>query len=62
MRERIDRYLEDVARRDEGDRRNGFFSRHLLTELGDILLSVPRSRTMSGVGVIRAYIVVGRCM
>ena len=55
MRDRIDRHLEGMAQRDEEDRRNGYFSRHLLTELGDVPLCVPRTRTMSGVGVIRAY-------
>jgi transposase-like protein len=55
MRNQIDRHLELMALGDEEDRRNGFFSRHLLTELGDLSLSVPRTRTMSGVGVIRAY-------
>lgn len=55
MHDRIDRHLEGMAIRDEEDRRNGYFSRHLLTELGDVLLCVPRTRTMSGVGVIRAY-------
>lgn len=55
MHDRIDRHLEAMALRDEEDRRNGFFSRHLLTELGDVSLCVPRTRTMSGVGVIRAY-------
>jgi transposase-like protein len=44
-----------MALRDEEDRRNGYFSRHLLTELGDIDLQVPRTRTVSGVGVIQAY-------
>ncbi len=55
MRDRIDRHLEEMAMRDEEDRRNGYFSRHLLTELGDVSLSVPRTRTMSGVEVIHAY-------
>jgi putative transposase len=55
MRDRIDRHLEEMAFRDEEDRRNGYFSRHLLTELGDVLLKVPRTRTMSGIGVIKAY-------
>lgn len=55
MRDRIDRHLEGIAQRDDEDRRNGYFSRHLLTELGDIGLCIPRTRTMSGVGVIRAY-------
>ena len=55
MQGSIDRNLEEMSIRDEDDRRNGCFSRHLLTELGDILLNVPRTRTMSGVGVIKAY-------
>ncbi|MDD5039124.1 MAG: IS256 family transposase, partial [Dehalococcoidales bacterium] len=55
MRDRIDRHLEGMSFRDESDRRNGYFSRHLLTELGDIEVEVPRTRTMSGVGVIQAY-------
>ena len=55
MRDRIDRHLEEMGRREVSDRRNGSFSRHLLTELGDIELHVPRSRRMSGVEVIRAY-------
>lgn len=55
MKDRIDCHLEEMASRDESDRRNGHFSRHLLTELGDIDLEVPRTRTTSAVGVIRAY-------
>jgi putative transposase len=37
------------------DRRNGTYIRHLLTELGDVLVLVPRTRTFSPVGIIRAY-------
>jgi putative transposase len=55
MRDRIDRHLEGMALRDEEDRRNGYFGRHLLTELGDVPLCVPRTRKISGVGVIQAY-------
>jgi putative transposase len=55
MRDRIDRHLEEMGRREVLDRRNGSFSRHLVTELGDIELHVPRSRRVSGVEVIRAY-------
>jgi len=55
MRDRIDRHLEEMGRREVSDRRNGSFSRHLVTELGDIELHVPRSRRVSGVEVIRAY-------
>lgn len=54
MEERIDRYLLDMGR-SLPDRRNGYFSRHLLTELGDIELSVPRTRRWSAVEVVRAY-------
>ena len=55
MRDRIDRHLEEMSVRDEEDRRNGYFSRHLLTELGDVLLHVPRTRMTSGVGLIHSY-------
>lgn len=55
MRDRIDKHLDGMAFRDEEDRRNGYFSRHFLTELGDLSLKVPRTRTTSGVGVIQAY-------
>lgn len=37
------------------DRKNGTYPRHILTELGDILLSVPRTRYYSPKGVIAAY-------
>lgn len=54
MDDRIDRYLEETGR-SLSDRRNGSFSRHLLTELGDIEVSVPRTRRFSAVEVVRAY-------
>jgi len=37
------------------DRRNGSYLRHLLTELGDILVPVPRTRTYNPVVIIQAY-------
>ncbi len=55
MKDRLDRHLEEMGKRGEADRRNGSFPRHLLTELGDIKLDVPRSRRMSGVEIVRAY-------
>lgn len=55
MRNRIDRHLEELARAGGSDRRNGTYSRHLLTELGDIELEVPRTRTISAVDVLRVY-------
>ena len=51
----IDRHLEEMARRGEADRRNGGYDRHLLTELGDIALSVPRTRRVSAGAVVHAY-------
>lgn len=51
----IDRYLEQLDADAAADRRNGYYQRHLLTELGDIELNVPRTRRYSPVEVIRAY-------
>ena len=39
----------------QADRRNGCYRRHLLTELGDIELAVPRTRPFSALKVVRAY-------
>ena len=47
--------LADNESRGEPDRRNGHYTRHLLTELGDVLVSVPRTRTYSPIDVMRAY-------
>ncbi len=51
----IDRYLADMAIRGAADRRNGTYTRWLMTELGEIELSVPRTRTWSALRVVRAY-------
>ncbi len=51
----VERHLEQLEADDAPDRRNGYYSRHLLTELGDIELKVPRTRRYSPVEVIRAY-------
>jgi len=55
MRQDIDRYLEELCGQDKADRRNGSYCRHLLTELGDIELEVPRTRHYSAVPVVRSY-------
>jgi putative transposase len=55
MNAAIDRRLSDMARRQEVDRRNGSYWRRLLTELGDIELTVPRTRRYSALEVVRAY-------
>lgn len=51
----VDRHLDQLTADDAADRRNGYYRRHLLTELGDIELNVPRTRRYSPVEVIRAY-------
>lgn len=48
-------HLTDSEARGIPDRRNGHYMRHLLTELGDVLVSIPRTRMYSPAGVIRAY-------
>jgi putative transposase len=51
----IDRHLAGMGARDEADRRNGSYRRWLMTELGEIELSVPRTRRYSALEVVRAY-------
>jgi len=51
----VDRKLEEIDSEGRYDRRNGYFERHLLTEVGDIVLSVQRTRTFSATGIIKAY-------
>jgi putative transposase len=55
MDQLIDEHLERMAELGQADRRNGCYRRHLLTELGDIELAVPRTRTFSALKVVRAY-------
>ena len=55
MDDAIDRQLAAAEVGGEADRRNGSYHRHLLTELGDIELSVPRTRRFSALVVVRAY-------
>ena len=55
MAQAIDEHLDRTALLDEADRRNGCYRRHLLTELGDIELAVPRTRRFAPIGVVRAY-------
>jgi transposase-like protein len=53
--EAIDEHLDRMAALDQADRRNGSYRRHLLTELGEIELSVPRTRRFAPKEVVRAY-------
>jgi transposase-like protein len=55
MAQAIDQHLDRMAAADEADRRNGYYHRHLLTELGDIELAVPRTRRFAPTAVVRAY-------
>ena len=55
MTEAVDRWLDDLDRSAVRDRRNGSYSRHLLSELGDIELSVPRTRRFCPTEVLRSY-------
>ncbi|HZD25508.1 MAG TPA: IS256 family transposase [Alphaproteobacteria bacterium] len=55
MAETIDRHLERMAEVGAADRRNGCYTRWLLTELGEIELHVPRTRTFSALKVVQAY-------
>jgi hypothetical protein len=47
MRQAVDGHLDGMASLDEADRRNGCYRRHLLTQLGDIELAVPRTRRLA---------------
>ncbi len=51
----IDRHLAEMAARGAADRRNGSCCRWLMTELGEIELGVPRTRSWSALQVVRAY-------
>lgn len=55
MADRIDDHLEEMARREVADRRNGGYRRWLMTELGELELWVPRTRSFSALAVVRAY-------
>jgi putative transposase len=51
----VERWLEGLGPDDEPDRRNGTYCRHLLSELGDIEIAVPRTRRFSPCEVLKAY-------
>ena len=55
MAEAVDDWLDSLDGSAMRDRRNGSYSRHLLTELGDIELSVPRARRFCPSEVLRSY-------
>ncbi len=55
MDHRVRSWLEDSLSRGGHDRRNGSYRRHLLTALGDIEVSIPRTRRFSPALVAQAY-------
>ena len=55
MNNYIDGYLGDTDRLGGVDRKNGCYGRHFLTELGNIELAIPRTRTISACDVIQRY-------
>ena len=55
MVDAVDAHLARMAALDAADRRNGSYRRHLLTELGEIELAVPRTRRFAPIAVVRAY-------
>jgi putative transposase len=55
MQGRLQEVLASEVAEGTRDRRNGRYRRHLLTALGDIELSVPRTRRFSAPGVVQAY-------
>src|SRR5688500_15548197 len=50
MDQLIDEHLERMAELGQADRRNGCYTRWLLTELGMVELHVPRTRTLAPSG------------
>ena len=55
MEEKVAFHLASAYRDETPDRRNGSYVRHVLTGLGDIILSITRTRLFSPKGVIAAY-------
>jgi Transposase, Mutator family len=51
----IDKHLARMSALDQADRRNGPYRQHLLTELAEIELTVPRTRRFAPIAVVRAY-------
>jgi len=55
MEDYIDQYLDEARDQELADRRNGYYGRHLLTELGDVFMSIPRTRLTSAARVLERY-------
>jgi transposase-like protein len=55
MEEQVAGHLSWAYQRGIPDRRNGSYVRHVLTELGNVILSIPRTRHFSPRGILAAY-------
>lgn len=55
MEQQVAGHLSWAYQKGIPDRRNGTYLRHLLTELGDVILAIPRTRRFSPRGIIAAY-------
>ena len=55
MANAIDAHLEQKRTQGFPDRRNGSYPRHLLTELGDLGLRIPRTRTFSARVLLKRF-------
>ena len=55
MEEKVANHLASAYRDEIADRRNGSYVRRVLTEIGKIVLSVPRTRLFSPKNVVVAY-------
>jgi len=55
MNNAVDAHLEQNRAQGFPDRRNGSYPRHLLTELGDLLLRIPRTRTFSARVLLKRF-------
>jgi putative transposase len=55
MNREVQRYLSRARAQGPADRRNGYYRRHLLTALGDIELSIPRTRRFNPWKAIAGY-------
>jgi len=52
----VDQSLADAEKRGQYDRKNGHYTRWLLTELGNIELAIPRTRIYTPKHIIAAYV------
>ena len=55
MEEQVAGHLSWAYQRGIPDRRNGSYVRHVLTELGNVMLTIPRTRRFIPRGVLAAY-------